>query len=146
MKVLVVYDSEYGNTERIAKAISDAIAGDVKLIRASEANLADVNAIDLLIVGSPTYGGKATPQILDFLAKVPEEAIKGKKVAAFDTRLAGRFVKVFGFAAEKIAESLKSKGGDIASTSAGFFVKGKKGPLADGELDRAVSWAKEIAK
>jgi flavodoxin len=145
MRALVIYDSAYGNTETIARAICDAIAGEVRLIRASEANPADVNAMDLLIVGSPTYGGKATQPILDFLAKVPEGAIKGMKVAAFDTRLSGRFVKVFGFAAEKIAESLKEKGGDIASTSAGFFVKGKKGPLAEGELKRAVSWAKEIA-
>ena len=146
MRTLVVYDSAYGNTEKVAKAIGDAIAGDVKVVRAIDADIADVNALDLLIVGSPTYGGKATQPILDFLAKVPEEGIKGKKVAAFDTRLTGRFVKMFGFAAEKIAESLKAKGGDLASTSEGFFVKGKKGPLTDGELERAVRWAKEVAK
>ena len=146
MKTLVVYDSAYGNTEKVAKAIGDAIAGDVKVVRASDADIADVNAVDFLIVGSPTYGGKGTQAVLDFLAKVPEGGIKGKKVAAFDTRLTGRFVKVFGFAAEKIAESLKAKGGDLASTSEGFFVKGKKGPLNDGELERAASWAKDIAK
>ncbi len=146
MKTLVVYDSAYGNTEEVAKAIGDAIAGDVKIVRASDADIADVNAVDLLIVGSPTYGGKGTQPVLDFLAKVPEGGIKGKKVAAFDTRLTGRFVKVFGFAAEKIAESLKAKGGDLASTSEGFFVKGKKGPLTDGELERAANWAKGIIK
>ena len=146
MKTLVVYDSAYGNTEKVAKAIGDAIAGDVKVVRASDADIADVNAVDLLIIGSPTYGGKGTQPVLDFLAKVPEGGIKGKKVAAFDTRLTGRFVKVFGFAAEKIAESLKAKGGDLVSTSEGFFVKGKKGPLNDGELERAASWAKDIAK
>ncbi len=146
MKTLVVYDSAYGNTEKVAKAIGDAIAGDVKVVRASDADIADVNAVDLLIVGSPTYGGKGTQPVLDFLAKVPEGGIKGKKVAAFDTRLTGRFVKVFGFAAEKIAESLKAKGGDLVSTSEGFFVKGKKGPLNDGELERAASWAKDIAR
>ncbi len=146
MKTLVVYDSAYGNTEEVAKAIGDAIAGDVKIVRASDADIADVNAVDLLIVGSPTYGGKGTQPVLDFLAKVPEGGIKGKKVAAFDTRLTGRFVKVLGFAAEKIAESLKAKGGDLASTSEGFFVKGKKGPLTDGELERAANWAKGIIK
>jgi flavodoxin len=146
MKTLVVYDSAYGNTEKVAKAIGVAIAGDVKVVRASDADIADVNAVDLLLVGSPTYGGKGTQPVLDFLAKVPEGGIKGKKVAAFDTRLTGRFVKVFGFAAEKIAESLKAKGGDLASTSEGFFVKGKKGPLNDGELERAASWAKDIAR
>ena len=33
MKTLVVYDSVYGNTEEIAKAIGDAISGEVKLQR-----------------------------------------------------------------------------------------------------------------
>jgi flavodoxin len=146
MKTLVVYDSAYGNTEKVAKAIGDAIAGDVKVVRASDADIADVSAVDLLIVGSPTYGGKATQPILDFLAKVPEGGIKGKRIASFDTRLTGRFVKVFGFAAEKIAENLKAKGGNLASTSEGFFVKGKKGPLTDGELERASSWAKGFAE
>ncbi len=146
MKVLVVYDSAYGNTEKIAKAIGDAIAGEVRLVRASEAILADVNAIDLLVIGSPTYGGKAMQPIQDFLGKMPEGVIKGMKVAAFDTRLTGRFVKVFGFAAEKIAESLKAKGGSLTSTPEGFFVTGKKGPLREGELDRAAAWAREIAK
>lgn len=146
MKALVVYDSTYGNTEKIAKAIGDAIAGEVRVIRASGANLADVSAIDLLIVGSPTYGGKATQPIQDFLDKMPEGVIKGIRVVAFDTRLTGKFVRVFGFAAEKIADSMSAKGGSLALTPEGFFVTGKRGPLKDGELERAVSWAKEIAK
>ncbi|MBU0684299.1 MAG: flavodoxin family protein [Thermoplasmatota archaeon] len=146
MKALVVYDSAYGNTEKIAKAIGEAVAGDARVAHATDANLADMNTIDLLVVGSPTYGGKATEPIQDFLAKMPEGVINGMKVAAFDTRLAGKFVKIFGFAAEKIADSMKAKGGTLASTPEGFIVKGKKGPLKEGELERAASWAKGIAK
>ena len=104
-----------------------------------------MNTIDLLVIGSPTYGGKATEPIQDFLSKMPEGAIKGMKVAAFDTRLTGTFVKIFGFAAEKIADRMTEKGGSLASTPEGFFVTGKKGPLKEGELERAASWAKGIA-
>lgn len=146
MKALVVYDSAYGNTEKIAEAIGDAIDGEVRVVRATDADLADMNTIDLLVVGSPTYGGKATEPIQNLLARMPEGVIKGMKVAAFDTRLAGKFVKIFGFAAEKIADSMTAKGGSLTSTAEGFFVTGKKGPLKEGELERAASWAKGIAK
>ena len=144
METLIVFDSTYGNTEKIAKAIYDAITGEVKVIRASIANPAELEAIDLLIVGSPTYGGRPTPAVQGYLDRIPESAIKGKKVAAFDTRYSTRMVKIFGFAADKISDSLKAKGATVVSSPAGFFVKGKKGPLSEGEIERAAKWAKEI--
>ena len=144
METLIVFDSTYGNTEKIAKAIYDAITGEVKVIRASIANPAELEMIDLLVVGSPTLGGRPTPAIQEYLAGIPELAIKGKKVAAFDTRYSTRMVKIFGFAADRISESLKVKGATIVSSPMGFFVKGKKGPLREGELERAAEWAKQI--
>ena len=144
MKALVVYDSVYGNTEEIAKSIGDAIAGDVKVLRAGEVNPSDVELLDLLIAGSPTYGGRPTPLIQGFLKEVSGSAVKGVKVAAFDTRFSTKWVKIFGFAAGKIAGHLKKKGGILTSSPEGFFVEGTKGPLKEGELERATSWAKEI--
>jgi flavodoxin I len=146
MKALIVYDSVYGNTERIAKSIGGAITGDIKVLRVGEVNPSELESIDLLIVGSPTYGGRPTPAIQDFLNKVSELAIKGINVASFDTRLSTRLVRIFGYAAGKIAGSLKTKGGTLILSPEGFFVKGKEGPLKEGELERAASWAKEIAK
>jgi flavodoxin len=60
MAALVIYDSMYGNTEKIAKAIGGAIAGDVKIILAGEASPSQLESVDLLIVGSPTQGFRAT--------------------------------------------------------------------------------------
>jgi flavodoxin len=60
MKTLIVYDSMYGHTERIARAIGDVMTGDVRVLRASEVSPSDVKSIDLLIVGSPTQGFRAT--------------------------------------------------------------------------------------
>jgi flavodoxin len=146
MKTLVLYDSAYGNTEKIAKAIGGAIAGEVKVLRPGEVNPSDLASVDLLIVGSPTQGGKPTKAIQDFLNKLPESVVKGINVAAFDTRYSTRLVTIFGYAAVKIAGNLKTKGGILISAPEPFFVKGKEGPLKEGELERAASWAKETVK
>jgi len=146
MKTLIVYDSVYGNTERIAKAIGDAITGEVKVLRVGEVNSSELRAFDLLIVGSPTQGGRPTRAIQDFLNKVPVLAFKGANVAAFDTRLSTKLVVIFGYAAGRIASILKRKGSTLVVSPKGFFVKGTKGPLKEGELERAASWAKEIVK
>jgi flavodoxin len=145
MRAFVVYDSTYGNTEKIAKAIGGAFTGDVKVLRASEVNLSELGKPDLIFVGSPTQGGRPTPAIVDFFDKLPEASIAGVKAAAFDTRLSAKWVGVFGYAAGRIAESLKGKGGNLVTMPQAFFVKGKEGPLKDGELERAAGWAKGIS-
>ena len=146
MKTLIVYDSVYGNTEEIAKAIGGVITGEVKVVRVSELNSAEWKTIDLLIVGSPTQAGRPTPAIRDFLSKVQKTALRGINVAAFDTRISTRWVGIFGYAAGRIAVILKRKGGTLIGSPEGFFVKGKEGPVKEGEMERAASWAKEIAK
>ena len=146
MKALIVYDSMYGNTEKIAKSIGGAITGDVEVLRVSEADPSDLKTIDLFIVGSPTYGGRPTPAIRDFINKVPQSSLQGIKAAAFDTRLSTRMVKILGYAASKIASSLKKKGANLITEPEGFFVEGGKGPLKEGELERATAWVKGIVE
>jgi len=142
MKILIVYDSTYGNTEEIARAIGEAITGEVKVLRVGEADPSET--FDLLIVGSPTHGGRPTQAIQDFTKRVP--ALNGAPVAAFDTRLSTSLVKIFGYAAGRIGKTLEKKGGTLVKPPEAFFVKGTKGPLREGELERAASWAGEIAK
>lgn len=152
MKVLVVFDSTYGNTEKVARAIGGAISGDIRVVRALEAKNSDLDSIGYLIVGSPVQGFRATKLVQSFLQNIPEGALKGKNVAAFDTRMpehdVGRglrlIMKVGGYAAPRIADLLKKKGGNLAVPPEGFIVKDKEGPLKDGELERAAAWAKGI--
>jgi flavodoxin I len=146
MKALVVYDSVYGNTEKIAKAIGDAIAGEVEVFRAGEVNSSELKTLDLLIVGSPTHGGRPTEPVQDLLNEVPGSAFEGINVAAFDTRFSTRWVRIFGYAAGRIADSLRKKGGTLRGSPEGFFVEGTEGPLKEGELERAAGWAKEIVE
>jgi flavodoxin I len=145
MKALIVYDSVYGNTEKIAKAVAEAITPsyEVKILRAGEANPSELASIELLIVGSPTHGGRPMPAVQDFLNKVPKLS-QGINVAAFDTRSQAKLARVFGNAAGRIAGHLKRKDGVLIASPAGFFVTGSKGPLKEGELERAAGWAKGI--
>ncbi len=146
MKALIVYDSVYGNTEKIARAMAEAIApgGEVKVLRASEADLSELSSADLVIAGCPTHGGRPTSAMQGFLNKVPESSLQGITAAAFDTRVSAKWVKILGFAAGKIADSLKKKGAALIASPEGFFVEGKEGPLKEGELERAAGWAKGI--
>ena len=146
MKALIVYDSLYGNTEKIAQAIGGGIGGEVKVVKVGEANPAELGSYDLLIIGSPTQGGRHTVATKAFLDKIPADVLKNKRVASFDTRLKTVLVKMFGWAANRIADALKDKGGNLVAPGEGFFVKATKGPLVDGELERAAAWAKAIAE
>jgi flavodoxin len=143
MEALVVYDSTYGNTEKIAQAIGQAIGGQV--LQVGEVNPPDLNGFDLLIVGSPTHGGWPTEGIDGLLRASP--ALEGVNVAAFDTRTATIWNRIlpFGYAAPRIARSLERNEGNLLVPPEGFVVLGIQGPLKDGELERAASWAKGIA-
>jgi flavodoxin I len=142
MKTIIVYDSKFGNTEKIAGAIGEAMTGEIKVLRVGEADPSE--SFDLLIVGSPTHGGRPTPAIKDFIKQVP--ALNGAPVAAFDTRVTSVFAKLFGYAAGRIGKPFEKKGGKLVKPPQAFYVKGTEGPLKEGELERAARWAEELAK
>ena len=146
MQTLIFYDSVHGNTAKIAQAIGDAMAGEVSVRRADGSEgPAELKTVDLLIVGSPTHGGWFTEAIKSWLDQVPATALQGIRFAAFDTRTPTRLGRIFGYAAPRIADRLEKKDGTLLVPPAGFFVKGIKGPLKEGELERAAGWAQEIA-
>jgi flavodoxin I len=146
MKALIVYDSVYGNTEKIAKAMAEAIAplGEAKVLRVGEANPSELESFDLLIMGSPTHAGRPTSAVQDFLNKVTQQSLRGIKAAAFDTRVTSKFAKIFGNAAGRMGGHITKKGGVLIASPENFFVTGREGPLKEGELERAAAWAKGI--
>jgi flavodoxin I len=144
MRAVVIYDSVHGNTEMVAKAIASAMTVESNLVRVGSADPQALRDADLLVVGSPTHGGRPTPEIQKFLGSMPESIIRGTKVATFDTRFSSRLVKVFGYAADRAATTLESKGGVLVAPAEGFIVKGREGPLKEGELERASGWAKRL--
>ncbi|MCX6643471.1 MAG: flavodoxin family protein [Candidatus Bathyarchaeota archaeon] len=156
MKIMIIYDSVFGNTEKIAKSMEVSLeAQEVKMIRVSNVTPDQLTGVQLLVVGSPTRGFRPTKPTTDFLKKIPSNGLKGVKVAAFDTRitidekvpLILRFLSnIFGYAAKPIADKLTEKGGELIMPPEGFIVKGSEGPLKEGEFERATDWAKQIIK
>lgn len=146
MKALVVYESVHGNTEKIAQAIGEGIGGDVEVRRGSQVSASDLAGFDLIVVGAPTHGGRPSPDMQAFLRKVGASVWNGKRVAAFDTRIPARWVKIFGFAAPRMARKFKKAGATLVAEPEGFFVKDTEGPLLDGEAERATEWGKRLGK
>lgn len=156
MYAVVVYDSKFGNTEKLAQAIGAALAskGPVAVVNVAAAKPEQLAGVDLLLVGSPTWGGRPTPAISKWLKDLPRNGLKGVQVAGFDTRgdmaqVTSRFVNllvgIVGFAAAPISARLEKKGGIVAVPPEGFIVLDREGPLREGELERAAEWAGCIA-
>jgi flavodoxin I len=145
VKAIIIYDSLYGNTEKIANSVAQGIGGEVKVVKAGEAKAGEIGSYDLVLIGSPTQGGRQTAAVKTFLDSIPEGALKNKSVAAFDTRLTTKLVKLFGYAAGRIHDDLKEKGANLLAPAEPFYVNKGKGPaLVDGEAERAAAWGKTI--
>ncbi len=144
MKTLVIYDSLYGNTEQIAKAMAEALGKEAKAVRVGQIKVGDTKDYPYVIIGSPTQGGRPTKATQAFLASLKEDDLAGKRFAAFDTRAKSFVTKLFGYAAPRIEPALKQKRANCTAQPQGFFVEGTKGPLVEGELDRVRTWAKAI--
>lgn len=154
MKTIVVFDSIYGNTKYIAESIAQGIAGDVLILNVKDAGISELKNLDLLIVGSPTHGGRPSKDTKAFLDSIPKNSLKNIHVAAFDTGISpegkGFFMRtiinIFNYAAKPISSSLNKKGGTVIAEPEGFIVEGREGPLKPGELERATRWAREISQ
>lgn len=154
MKALVLFESFFGNTEKIARAVGAALGlADSDVVRVTELKPGQLEGLELLVVGTPTRAFQVSPDTKAFLKSLPAKSLVGKKVAAFDTRavmsektpgILKFMAGVFGYAAEPVSKKLMRKGGTQAQVPAGFFVLDSEGPLKDGELERAAEWAKGI--
>jgi flavodoxin len=147
MNTLVIYDSQFGNTEQIAQAIAGALRtfGQAQAVRVDPAHPIELHEVNLLILGCPTQGFRPTPAMLSFLEKVSNTSLSGLAVACFDTRFRGRLWKHS--AAQHMAGQLHTMGVEPIVAPESFFVKFTregKGPLLAGEVERAASWALSV--
>ena len=162
MRSLVVYESWFGNTQRVAEKVALALQeeGQVELVSVDDPQ-PPLEGVDLLVVGGPTHvhglssrrsregaidqggHGEAGIGVRGFIAKLPNGA-RGPCVAAFDTR-AHQPVLLVGSAARGIARRLRERGYALAAEPKSFFVHGTPGPLEEGELERATQWGRALA-
>lgn len=155
MKSLVIYDSFFGNTQKIAEIIAEEIGAQSKKVQEVTKN--DLKGLELLVVGSPTRAFRPSPDTTSFLSSLVSGALNGVKVAAFDTRIEakdikspaakaflGLMIKLFGYADKPIIKTLINKGGEAIGETTGFCVLDTEGPLRDGEVERAKEFAKGL--
>jgi len=161
MRALVVYQSLWGNTASVAKAVAEGIGGDTCAVTTSEATGELVEGLDLLVAGAPLLGFSLPTE--QMLAGIPSttkdsptpadvsqppmgawlEALPGGTgaCAAFETRIWWSP----GSAAKALAKGLEGHGYRSIAKPAKFVVTGRYGPLKAGELDRARAWGEQLA-
>jgi hypothetical protein len=161
MKAIVVYESLWGNTAAVARAIAEGIGEGTQAISTSEASPASIADVDLIVAGSPVIGfslpddGRianirnsayknpqpdlSQPSMRTWLKTVPQG--HGRS-AAFETRIWWSL----GGATAGIMRGLEAAGYPALAKGARFIVKGTYGPLRDGELERARQWGADLAK
>jgi hypothetical protein len=164
VRALIVYESMFGNTEQIARAIAVGLGESVDI------SIADVTAIpsaaandaDLIVAGGPTHAfsmsrintrtdaisqgaGEAEREIglREWMDALPTGA-DGPKLATFDTKVAS-MRHLPGSAAKGAARAGRRHGYELAEPAESFYVRDVKGPLVDGELERATAWGRQLA-
>jgi flavodoxin len=162
MRAAVVYESWFGNTQKIAEAIAEGLrSGGEAVVVSVDQPAPHLGEIDLLVVGAPTHihglssgasrksavqqlgtDGRAGRGVRDWLQELP--AGEGRAAAAFDTRIEKPVVLV-GSAARKIAKRLERHGFELVVPPESFFVLDAQGPLKEGDLERANAWAQRLA-
>ncbi len=153
MKGIVVYDTSYGNTKKIAETIAETLKEsgiEVDLFDVKDVKKLSGKDYDFLVLGSPTKFGTMSFAIKFFLGKVKSEEWMNKPFAAFDTENPenieqARIQKKEWSAAEKIAEKLREKKMNQLLPVLKALVLGQKGPLEEGEIDRTKDYARELA-
>ena len=148
MKGIVVYDTSYGNTKKIAETIAETLREsgiEVHLFDVKDVKKLSAKDYDFLVLGSPTRFGTISFAIRGFLGKVKEEKWINKPFTAFDTENPENIEKKEGSAAEKIAEKLKEKKMNELLPVLKAVVLGQKGPLKEGEIERTKDYARELA-
>lgn len=94
-KAIVIYESKYGNTKRVAETILDGI-NEIERIEAvlkepKHAEPTEVLDYDVILIGSPNHWGGPTRGIKKFIDKLGKIGLEGKSGAVFDTYLGGDF-------------------------------------------------------
>jgi flavodoxin len=146
-KILVVYESKYGNTKRVAETIVEGMQRvDGIEIALNEVKNVDSNAIpsyDAIVFGGPTHFGGPTRGIKKFINKLSSFSLEGKQFAVFDTYIKEDFEK----GTKKMEQIVGEKAPVMKMAAPGLSIKveGMKGPIAEGELPKCLEFGTKIA-
>jgi len=146
-KVIVVYESKYGNTKRVAETIIEGI-NEIEKIEAvlkepKHLEPTEVLDYDVILIGSPNHIDGPTRGIKKFIDKLGKIGLEGKLGAVFDTYMGGDFNK----AVRKMEKRINEKVPGLKLITSGLSIKvgGTKGPIVEGELPKCKEFGKKLA-
>lgn len=145
MRALVVYDSVYGNTEKIAQAIASVLGERmaVDLAKVGQDEPVAWSGFELVVIGGPIHRVSLSAAMKAALKEMPGKALRGASMAVFETCYRDpRWQR--GAASRKLARKARKHGGRLVVPPESFFVVGREGPLEEGEEERARQWAHAI--
>ncbi len=146
-KAIIIYESKYGNTRRVAEAIAKgmgAISGtEAVLCELKETDRKGLKDFDVIVVGSPNHIGTATRSIRKFIGEMGKLGLAEKVVAVFDTYMGGDFEK----AVKKMEKSIKEKVAGVKLPMPGLSIRvdKMKGPVTEGEMPGAREFGEKVA-
>jgi flavodoxin len=151
MHTLVIYDSKFGNTEKIAEAIARGAGtlGTVQVVSTTEAGPALAGRPGLVLVGGPTQRRSMSPGLLSFFeTRLVGGMVVDVPAATFDTRYKGS-TWIMGSAANQAAKVLGNAGANLVAKPESFYMR-SGGPmerqvLEAGEVERAEAWGRTVA-
>lgn len=147
VRVIVVFESCYGNTKRVAENIiegmNDVGGIEVSLRELKEVDLEAVRCYDAILIGSPNHMGGSTRGIKGFIDKLGQLRLEGKKFAVFDTYMGKDFEK----AVKKMEKRISEKAHGLKQISPGLSIKvqGMKGPILEDELAKCKEFGRSLA-
>jgi len=146
-KAIVIYDTGFGNTEKIARALARGIEKQgvkVDCVNVDEVDVDKLVEYDFLAIGGPTHMHGVSKPMKAFFGKMKSLDIGGGiRAFAFDTRLDSWWA---GSAAKGIEKSLKKLGMKIVKSRESAIVKGREGPLEEGIEEKFEQMGVEIAE
>ena len=143
---IVIFDTKFGNTEKIAKSLAEGMMEQgitVDYIKVGEVDVSKLNDYDLVAIGGPTHMFGISKPIKDLLRNFEEADLKSKKAFAFDTKYKGKFI---GSAGKGIEKKLKQLQMEIIKPHLSGIVKGSKGPLEEGTVEKFKQTGADLAK
>ena len=147
MNALVVFHSQFGNTEQIAEAIAGVFqeAGAAHSLSVDGLTGAELEGVDLVVMGTPTHKMNLPLAVRPAFEALPKRSLRGVPIAAFDTSYKmSAFLARF-TAAKRIDRKLRKLGGKRLVPPETFHVhEHHEGPLFDGEIERAKDWAESM--
>ena len=146
-KVIVVYESKYGNTrivaEKIIEGLREVSGVEPVLAELKEVDLSQLDGSDAILIGSPNHMGDATRSIRKFIDTLGKLDSEGKLAAVFDTYLDGDFEKAVKKMEKRISEKVPAL--KLAAPGLSIRVENMKGPVTEGELPRCKEFGLKMA-